>query len=184
MTEFDPAALLKQIRSKTPSKVPELPPRPATEEPPLSKLNLLEDRIVALENQLKVALGNEQKAHRERDLALQQLKEAQTRIVENEEKFNEKIEFLQEMLDREKGRGIEKCAKIEKNEKNEERVKTPNSFEKKPPFSSAVSSNSLRFSGNKLKGILDLAPLVELYKIMPEFPRPVIKINFTGVLNT
>src|SRR5574343_834777 len=116
MTEFDPAALLKQIRSKTPSKVPELPPRPATEEPPQSKLASLEERINALENQLKASLINEQKAARERDIAVQQLKETQARIKENEDKFMDKINFLEEMLQREKTRN-DKSEKFESIEK-------------------------------------------------------------------
>ena len=189
MTEFDPAALLKQIRSKTPSKVPELPPRPATEEPPQSKLNLLEDRILTLENQLKDSLANEQKTARERDIVLQQLREAQVRISENENKFIDKIKFLEEMLQREKSRNeknekFESIEKWGKSEKSEEKTKSLNKIEKKPPFSSAVSTNSLRFSGNKIKGVLDLGPLVELYKVMPDFPRPVIKINFPSVASS
>ena len=183
MTEFDPAALLKQIRSKPPSKIPELPPRPATEEPLQNKLAPLEERILALENQLKNSILNEQKSARERDIAVQQLKETQARISENENKFLDKIKFLEEMIQREKARTEknEHFESIEKWEKIEEKPKNLNKIEKKPPFSSAVSSNSLRFSGNKPKGVLDLSPLIELYKIMPEFPRPVIKINFTSL---
>lgn len=174
MTEFDPAALLKQIRAKTPSRAPELPPRPVSEEPPPSKVNHLEERILNLEQQLKTSLQNEQKYQRERDNALQQIKDLQSRFQENELKFNEKISFLEALLEREKSRP--------KQDNPEISTKPLKVQEKKPPFTPAVSSNSLRPT-QKSKGTLDLSPLIELYKLMPEFPRPVIKINFSGVLN-
>jgi DNA repair exonuclease SbcCD ATPase subunit len=176
MTEFDPAALLKQLRSKTPSKVPELPPRPFTQPPEEShsKFAQLEDRVQSLESQLKQSLHNEQKAAKEKEALIQQVKEIQNKANETEARLMEKIKFLEAMLEREKQRNRE--------EKNEDRPRTPVKTEqKRPPFSSAVSSNSARGSGNKQKGVLDLTPLVELYKIMPDFPRPVIKIDFSSV---
>lgn len=176
MTEFDPAALLRQLRAKTPTKVPELPPRPVFEEVPVKSLHL-EDRISALESQLKVSLNNEQKYQKERDSALQQLKEAQLKNNEIELRFTEKIKFLEAMLDREKSR---KKEEIEENpgKKSEIRPKSPIDL-KKPAFTSAVSNNSARYPANKQKGYLDLGPLIELYKIMPDFPRPVIKLEFS-----
>ena len=175
MTEFDPAALLKQIRAKTPTRAPELPPRPVTEEPPPSKVNHMEERISALEQQLKLSQQNEQKYQRERDSALQQIKDLQLRLQESESKSTEKISFLESLLDQKKSR-----TKLEPAESTKPLKSTPKT---KPPFTSAVSSSSLR-PVYKSKGTLDLSPLIELYKLMPEFPRPVIKINFSGILNS
>ena len=84
------------------------------------------------------------------------------------------------MLEREKTR--HKDEKPEQIEKIENRPKTPIKIDsKKPAFSSAVSNNSSRYTVSKQKGFLDLSPLIELYKIMPDFPRPVIKIDFSSV---
>lgn len=173
MTEFDPAALLKQLRSKTPTRAPELPPRPIIEEPPPPKTPQIEERILALENQLKASLQNEQKYLKERDVALQQVKEMQSKYTESELRLNEKIKFLEAMLEREKQRT---------KEENLAKPKPPVKVDtKKPAFSPAVSSNSARYTPSKPKGILDLSPLVELYKIMPDFPRPVIKLDFSSI---
>jgi hypothetical protein len=174
MTEFDPAALLKQLRSKTPTKLPELPPRPFIEEAP-QKFSQLEERISGLETQLKLCQSNEQKYLKERDAALQQLKDFQLKFNETEAKLSEKIKFLEAVIERDQNR-----AKEERKEEN--RPRTPVQIDtKKPAFSSAVSSNSSRYATSKQKGYLDLTPLIELYRIMPEFPRPVIKIDFSSV---
>jgi hypothetical protein len=174
MTEFDPAALLKQLRSKTPTKVPDLPPRPVSEEPSQKYLQF-EERLSALEHQLKITQQNEQKYLKERDLAYSQLKENQAKASETESRLLEKIKFLEAMIERDKHR-------VKNDEKTEEKSKTPVKIEpKRPAFSSAVSSNSARYTTSKQKGFLDLNPLIELYKIMPDFPRPVIKIDFSSV---
>jgi len=178
MTEFDPAALLKQIRAKTPTRTPELPPRPVTEEPPPSKANHMEERMSALEQQLKQSQQNEQKYQRERDNALQQIKDMQMRLLESESKFTEKISFLESLLEQKKSRANLQPAEPTKVPKPSKTPPKP-----KPPFTSAVSASSLR-PVPKSKGTLDLSPLIELYKLMPEFPRPVIKINFSGILNS
>ena len=180
MTEFDPAALLRQLRSKTPTKVPELPPRPNLEDSGPKQSNF-EDRLAAVELQLKISQTNEQKHLKERDSALQQLRDCQAKSSETELRLSEKIKFLEAMLEREKQRHKEDPE--EKVTKTESKPKTPTKIDsKKPAFSSAVSSNSSRYPINKQKGYLDLTPLIELYKIMPDFPRPVIKVDFSNAL--
>ena len=103
MTEFDPAALLRQLRSKTPTKIPELPPRPNLEDSGPKQSNF-DDRLVAIEHQLKLSQSNEQKYLKERDSALQQLRDCQSKSSETELRLSEKIKFLEAMLEREKQR--------------------------------------------------------------------------------
>ncbi|CAG9322253.1 unnamed protein product [Blepharisma stoltei] len=181
MMDFDPTSLLKQMRNKTPIRsVPELPPRNNFDEADLlNKISKLEAQVSNLENQLKISQEAEQKAVKEKSLLNEQFKEFQMRMMNNEKKMNERIEKLENLLESEKNKNKNR----DKEENKENRSKTPplppRIELKKPVFSSAVSTNSSRYAASKQKGYLDLTPLIELYKVMPDFPRPVLKVDFS-----
>lgn len=184
MTEFDPSALLRQFRTKTPTRSPpELPPRPVYDETELlTKISQLEGMVENLEIQLKNSQEAEHKAVREKRELNEQIKEMHARSINNEKKMNERLEKLESLLDAEKNTKIN----VQKEEIKENRPKTPPPLHpqkielKKPAFSSAVNGNSSRYAVNKQKGFLDLTPLIELYKVMPDFPRPVLKVDFSN----
>jgi len=185
MSEFDPAELLKRIRSKTPTRpLPELPKRP--QDPSFQhKVSELEANISTLQEQLRISKQAENETKQENERLHQQIQTLERKNKEIHQTFVERIEKLESMLERSKHSSAirPEQERPQRDHSSENRPKTPppRSEIKKPAFSSAVSSNSTRYAPNKQKGYLDLTPLVQLYKVMPDFPRPVLKIEFNCI---
>ena len=184
MAEFDPAALLRQLRNKGVSRaVPEPPPRPENKEDAVhQRLNQLENLVTQLQAQLQSSQETEIR-YREENLKLtRRIQELDEKSEKLENEYKSRIEELEDSLasERKKQKKQKKLINVS-DFKPETRIKTPppRPEVKKPAFSSAVSSNSLRYNTARQRGKLDLEPLMELYKIMPDFPRPVLQIDFT-----
>lgn len=181
MAEFDPAALLRQLRNKGANRaVPEPPPRPENKEDVVTqKLTQLENLVNQLQAQLQASQETEIR-YREENLKLtRRIQELEEKSEQVESEYKSRIEELEDSLasERKKQKKLINASDF----KSENRIKTPPPRPeiKKPAFSSAVSSNSLRYNTARQRGKLDLEPLMELYKIMPDFPRPVLQIDFT-----
>jgi len=97
-----------------------------------------------------------------------------------ESSFQTRISALEAELSQNKDLNRELVKQLDASVPRPREVRTESKLKlevRRPAFSPAVAPHSARYA--KQPGKLDLSALVELYKVMPDFPRPVLHIDFS-----
>lgn len=176
MADFDPVTVLKNLCYRTPTrpipplpvKAPEVPPRPETDAS-ISKVSALEVRVRSLETSLTQKTESEA-----------QLREANIRLKDSichlkkdrrasENQLEAKVKSLQEELDCTRQLTAQLRGQLSTQALKADLPKPPNR-----------TTKSLK---QQDVGEFDLGPLVEHYKRNPNFPRPMLQIDFSPWVN-
>lgn len=178
MADFDPSKFLRHLRAKTPTKAtPEPPPRPQ-EDVTDSRLSALESAVQQLQLQLKASQTREQTLIEENEKLKDLLDHAKDTRDQLETSFQAQISSLEAELSQNKDLNRELIKQLDGPVQKPKETQPKLKLEvRRPAFSPAVAPHSSRYA--KQPGKLDLTALVELYKVMPDFPRPVLHIDFS-----
>lgn len=177
MEELDPATVLRNLRSRTPTRPMPLPPQHLPDAPPrpesssaVSRVPALEIKISSLEASLTQKTASEQQLRDENRRLKDVIRQLKEEKHASEGEYQDKITSLQDELDRMRRLTAQLRGKLSTQALKADIPKTP-------------PRKVTKAAKQPEKQELDLGPLVELYKRMPDFPRPILQIDFSPYIS-